>query len=155
MTVLLIRRMAKDLASIFYEEADSGRLWSDTREEHQRSKRFRETYPTLSDYLKGYQRCQPGFSPEMDEHGRPPFGYFRVAGSDCWWKVDRPGWQYFVEQARQALATMLNNPTVSQHEKNTIAEALIEHNRRAQIAKEKGEVQQLLQRRQAGKTQIN
>jgi hypothetical protein len=151
MTVMLVRKMAKDLAGIFYEEADSGRLWSDTREEHERSKRFRDTYPTLSDYMKGYQRCSETFAPELDAEGNPPFGYFRVEGSDRWWKLDRPGWMYFVEQARTTLATMLNNPTVSDHEKSVIAEALIEENNRATS----GKGEQVLQRRMAGKTQIN
>jgi hypothetical protein len=148
----MIRQMAKELAGIFYEEADSGRMWSDTAEEHQRSKRFRDTYPTVKDYLKGFQRCREDFAPLLDAEGQPPFGYFRLEGSDRWWKKDRPGWQYFVEQAVQTLATMLNNPTVSQYEKNTIAEALIENNARAT---DPAQSEQVLQRRRAGKTQIN
>ena len=152
MTVLLVRRLAKELAGIFYEEADSGRLWSDTREEHQRSQRFRDTYPTLSDYMKGFQRCSETFAPDLDSEGKPSFGYFRVEGSDRWWKVDRPGWHFFVEQARTTLATMLNNPTISDHEKTVISDALIEENSRATDPKRSEKV---LQRRMAGKTQIN
>lgn len=152
MTVMLVRKMAKELAGIFYEQADSGRMWSDTKEEHERSKRFRETYPTLSDYMKGYQRCVADFAPVLDAEGNPPFGYFRVEHSDRWWKLDRPGWHYFVEQARTTLATMLNNPTVSPHEKKAISEALIEdYNRAADPLKS----ETVLQRRMAGKTQIN
>lgn len=152
MTAMLVRKMAKELAGIFYEQADSGRLWSDTKEEHERSKRFRDTYPTLSDYMKGYQRCSETFAPVLDSEGSPPFGYFRVEHSDRWWKLDRPGWQYFVEQARTTLATMLRNPTISDHEKNVISDALIEdYNRAADPAQS----EKVLQRRMAGKTQIN
>lgn len=152
MTVMLVRKMAKELAGIFYEQADSGRMWSDTREEHERSGRFRETYPTLSDYMKGYQRCAAEFAPTLGADGNPPFGYFRVEHSDRWWKVDRPGWHYFVAQARTVLATMLNNPTVSDHEKKVISDALIEdYNRAADPLKS----ETVLQRRMAGRTQIN
>jgi hypothetical protein len=151
MTTTVVRRLAKELAGIFYEQADSGRLWSDTREEHERSKRFRDTYPTLSDYLKGFQRCQESFAPMLDAEGKPPLGYFRVEFSDRWWKLDRPGWQYFIEQARTTLATMLRNPTVSDHEKTVISEALIkEYNQSVS-----GKSEKVLQRRMAGKTQIN
>ena len=152
MTVMLVRQMAKELAGIFFEQADSGRMWSDTKEEHERSRRFRDTYPTLSDYMKGYQRCQPDFGPVLDTDGNPPVGYFRVEHSDRWWKLDRPGWHYFVEHARTTLATMLNNPTVSPHEKTVISEALIEDYNRAADPKQS---EKLLQRRMAGKTQIN
>lgn len=131
MTVLLVRRMAKELASLFYDESDSGRMWADTKEEYHRSQAFRDTYPTLGDYLRGYQRCRADFCPDLDANGDPPIGYFHVEGDDRWWKIDRPGWQYFVEQARQTLVTMLRNPTVSDHEKHVISEALIEENRRA------------------------
>lgn len=152
MTALVIRRMAKELAGVFYEQADSGRLWSDTQEEHERSKRFRDTYPTLEDYQKGYQRCSETFAPVLDAEGNPPFGYFRVEHSDRWWKLDRPGWQYFVEQARTTLATMLRNPAISEHEKKVISKALIAdyHKAVSPATSEK-----VLQRRMAGKTQIN
>ncbi len=151
MTVMLVRQMAKELAGIFFEQADGGRLWSDTKEEHERSARFRDTFPTLSDFMKGFERRTENFAPELDEEGNPPFGYFRVENSDRWWKVGTPGWHYHVEHARKVLATMLNNPTVSDHEKTVISEALIEENRRATSP----QAQQLLQRRMAGKTQIN
>lgn len=152
MTVLLVRKMAKDLAGVFYTEADGGRLWSDTAEEHARTQRFRDTYPTLNDYLNGYQRCQVTFAPVLDAEGNPPFGYFRVEHSDRWWKIDRPGWMYFVEQARQTLATMLRNPTISDHEKKVISDALIKDYNRAVDPQQSEKV---LQRRMAGKTQIN
>lgn len=152
MTVMLVRKMAKDLAGCFYEEADSGRLWSDTKEEHARSVAFRDAYPTLSDFMKGYQRCREDFAPVLDADGKPPLGYFRVEFSDRWWKLDRPGWHYHVENARTVLATMLNNPTISDHEKKVISDALIEdYNRAADPLKS----ETVLQRRMAGKTQIN
>lgn len=152
MTVLLVRRMAKELAGIFYEQADSGRMWSDTREEHERSKRFRDTYPKLSDYMKGYQRCQASFAPILDAAGNPPIGYFHLEGDGRWWKVDRPGWHYFVEQSITVLATRLRDPSVSDHEKHVIEEALIEQNNRGTDPQRSEKV---LQRRMAGKVQIN
>jgi hypothetical protein len=152
MTTMLIRKMAKELAGIFYESADGGRMWSDTKEEHERSKRFRDTYPTLSDYMKGYQRCRADFAPVLDAEGNPPFGYFRVEHSDRWWKLDRPGWHYFVEQARATLSTMLRNPTVSDHEKTVISEALIKDYNQSV---DRRQSEKVLQRRMAGKTQIN
>lgn len=152
MTVMLVRKMAKDLAAVFYTEADGGRLWSDTAEEHACTQRFRDTYPTLNDYLNGYQRCQATFAPVLDAEGNPPFGYFRVEHSDRWWKIDRPGWQYFVEQARTTLATMLRNPAISSHEKKAISDALIKDYNRAV---DPAQSERVLQRRMAGKTQIN
>lgn len=153
MTVMLVRKMAKDLAGVFYTEADGARLWSDTAAEHARTQRFRDTYPTLSDYMKGYQRCVADFAPTLDSCGNPPFGYFRVEHSDRWWKIDRPGWMYFVEQARTVLATMLRNPSISDHEKKVISDALIEDYNKAVDPAQSSE--KVLQRRMAGKTQIN
>lgn len=155
MTVMMIRVLAKELAGKFFEEADGGGgggMWSDTAAEHARSKAFRDTYPTLSDFLKGFQRCRSDFAPELDAEGNPPFGYFRVQGSDRWWKKDRPGWHYHVEHARKLLASQLNDPAFSQHEKEAIAAALIEENSRATDPQQS---EQVLQRRMAGKTQIN
>lgn len=126
MTNLMIRKMAKDLAGLFWDQADSGQMFSDTREEHERSKAFRDTYPTLKSYLMGHQRCRSDFAPLLDAEGNPPLGYFRVEHSDRWWKLDRPGWQYHVEYARKSLATMLRNPSISEHEKHAISEALID-----------------------------
>ena len=125
MTVMLIRKMAKELAGMFFEQADSGAMFSDTKEEHERSARFRDTYPTLIDYMKGYQRCRADLAPLLDAEGNPPLGYFRVEHSDRWWKLDRLGWHYFVEQARKVLATRLRDPSMSDHEKHVISEALI------------------------------
>jgi hypothetical protein len=144
--------MAKELGSMFYEEADGGRLFSDTTAEHQRSKAFRDTYPTLKDFMQGNQRCRPDFAPTLDEDGNPPLGYFRVEHSDRWWKKDRPGWQHFVEKARVVLATRLRDPTMSMHEKNTISEALIEDYNRSVRSQQAEKVNQ---RRMTGRTQLN
>ena len=152
MTVLLIRQMAKELAGCFYEAADGGRYWGDSPDERARTSAFRDTYPTLSDFMKGYQRCHETFAPLLDSEGKPPLGYFRVEGSDRWWKKDRPGWHYHVEHARKLLASRLSDPSFTQHEKNAIAEALIEENARATDPRQS---EQVLQRRLAGKTQIN
>lgn len=142
MTHTLIRKMAKELAGMFFEQADSGQMFSDSREEHERSKRFRDTYPTLSDYMKGFKRCRADFAPLLDAEGNPPFGYFRVEHSDRWWKKDRPGWHFFVEHARKSLAKMLLNPSISEHEKHTISEALIEDYNRSVDPKQAEKVSQ-------------
>ena len=152
MTVLLVRQMAKDLAAMFFEQADSGQMFSDTKEEHERSARFRDTYPTLSDYMKGFQRCRSDFAPLLDAEGNPPFGYFRVEHSDRWWKKDRPGWQYFVEKARQVLATQLRDPSMSDHEKNTISKALIEDYNRSVKSQA---AEKVTQRRTTARNQLN
>ena len=149
MTVLLIRKLAKEIAGQFYEEADGGSLWGD---DPHRSSRFRDAYPTVRDFLRGFARCQANFSPVLGADGHPlDKKYFRVKGSDRWWKIETPGWHYQVEIARQRLVQMLSDNTVSPHEKNEIADALIEENRRATSP----QAQALLQRRLAGKVQVN
>ena len=152
MTVTLVRKMAKELAGMFYTEADGGRLFSDTSEEHQRSKAFRDTYPTLSDFMKGYQRCRADFAPLLDTEGNPPLGYFRVEHSDRWWKKDRPGWQHFVEKARTVLATRLRDPSMSEHEKHVVSEALIDDYNRSVKSKQAEKVNQ---RRMTARNQLD
>jgi len=144
--------MAKELAGMFYEVADGGALFSDTAEEHHRSNAFRDTYPTLKDYMLGYQRCRADFAPLLDAEGNPPLGYFRVEHSDRWWKKDRPGWHYFVEKARAVLATRLRDPSMSDHEKNVISEALIEDYNRAVDRKQ---YEKVSQRRTTARNQLN
>lgn len=154
MTVLLIRKRAKDIAGEFYEEGSSN--WDDlgwqnsvwwrreieagridaammpteaqTANMRARSKIFRETYPSVKDYLRGYQRMSPNFIPPTDIDGKPLRSYFRVEHSDRWWKIDTPGWMTHVETARQQLAQMLNmsDGVVTPHEKRVISDALIE-----------------------------
>lgn len=160
MTVMLIRQMAKELAGVFYEEADGGRLFSDTSEEHQRSKAFRDTYPTIKDFEQGNQRCRADFAPILDAEGNPPLGYFRVEHSDRWWKKDRPGWQHFVEKARTVLATRLRDPSMSEHEKHVISEALIEdYNRSVKSAQgnpaDQRVIEKVNQRRMTARNQLN
>lgn len=143
----MIRKLAKDIAGEFHTQASD--RWADDPE---RSARFRDTYPETRDYLRGYQRCAANFRPVMGPDGQPvDKAYFRVKGSDRWWKIDRPGWQFFVEVARLRLVEMLSDNMVSDHEKRAIADALIEENQRATSP----HAQSLLQRRIAGKTQVN
>jgi hypothetical protein len=152
MTVLLIRKMAKELAGMFWSEADGGRLFSDTSEEHARSKAFRDTYPTIKDFMQGNQRCRADFAPMLDEEGNPPLGYFRVEHSDRWWKKDRPGWQHFVEKARTVLATRLRDPSMSEHEKHVVSEALIEDYNRSVRSQQAEKVNQ---RRMTARNQLD
>jgi hypothetical protein len=149
MTVMMIRKLAKEIAGMFYEQADGGALWGDDPE---RSPMFRDTFPTVGDFLRGYQRCAANFCPVLGPDGQPVEKiYFRVQGSDRWWKIGTPGWHYHVEVARQRLVQMLTEPDVSQHEKRAIADALIEENARATSP----QARSLLQRRLAGKVQVN
>lgn len=156
MTVMLIRQLAKEMAGQMFEQATVGGVdpFATTPEERERSAKFRHAYPTLKDFMKGFQRQPYGFVPPMGPDGHPlEKKYFRVDGSDCWWMLDRPGWNYHVEHARSffAMALRPENTTYTQHEKNVIADALIEENNRATAP----HAQKLLARRLAGKAQIN
>jgi hypothetical protein len=102
MTERTIRILAKELASTFYTEA-GGDLFGTAPEDRARSKRFRETYPTLEHYLKGYQ--------------------VRTDGTI---KIDRAGWTYFVSLARARMVQMLQDNTVSDKVKEGIYKALLE-----------------------------
>lgn len=156
MTVQLIRHHAKEMAGRFYEESTQGGVdeFATTPDERSRSQLFRDAYPTLKDYMKGFRRLPANGSPVLGPDGQTlEKKYFRVEGSDRWWMLDRPGWHYFVEHARAYLATCLRpeNTTYTPHEKNEIAAALIEEHNRATAP----HAQKLLARRLAGKAQMN
>lgn len=95
MTERTVRSMAKEFASIFYES--------------NRTKGFRQTFPTFQAYIRGQ--------------------WHNTDGSI---KAYRPGWMHHVAQARRALALMLGKPdsVVSPHVKNAIFNALIEDRNR-------------------------
>lgn len=118
MTHMLIRQFAKKLAGVFYENADAQlRFW----DENQRSIMFRDAFPTVRDYVRGFVRL-----PEAVKRVPPNDPkYFRVEGSDRWWMIYTPGWKFHVEMARKELATGLASGVYSAHEKQVISEALI------------------------------
>lgn len=90
MTVRLIRMTAKGMAGAFYEQ-------------NYRSKAFRESFPTVKDYLTGRRHWPNGQIKQVD-----------------------PGWVHFVQAAKGMLATSLQDKNMSEHEKEAIADALIE-----------------------------
>lgn len=102
MTERTIRSLAKELAGVFYEQA-GGDLFGTAPEDRERSKRFRETYPTWEHYRNGWQA--------------------RPDGSI---KHDQPGWVYFVTLARARLLQMLQDPTKSDVMKQAIFKSLQE-----------------------------
>lgn len=122
MTERTIRTLAKELASIFYTEA-GGDLFGTAPEDRARSKRFRETFPTLEHYLKGYQVSKDG----------------RI-------KTDQPGWKYHVTLARARLVQMLQDPMIKPGVKEGIYKALLEEHDKSTSPV----AQELLQRRLDG-----
>lgn len=119
MTERTIRTLAKELASIFYTEA-GGDMFGKALEDQQRSKRFRETYPTLEHFLKGYQ-----------------------VGKDGRIKQDQPGWKYFITLARARMVQMLQNSMTRDGVKDGIYKALLEEHQKSTSPR----AQDLLQRR--------
>lgn len=120
MTERTIRTLAKELASIFYTEA-GGDMFGKALEDQQRSERFRETYPTLEHFLKGYQ----------------------VVGKDGRIKLDQPGWKFFITLARARMVQMLQQNGISQSAKEGIYKALLEEHQKSTSPR----AQELLQRR--------
>ncbi len=102
MTERTIRTLAKELAGIFYEEA-GGDAFGASPEDRARSQRFRQTYPTLKHYMKGYQVITDG----------------RI-------KPDMPGWVYFITLARARMVQMLQDPMTKSAVKDGIYKALLE-----------------------------
>lgn len=107
MTERTIRTLAKEYAGMFYTEA-AGDLFGSDPAGRARSKRFRETYPTLRDYIRGIQHMPDGST-----------------------RIDKPGWLYFVVIARQRMAQMLGDPHVHQNVKEGIMKALLEEHQKS------------------------
>lgn len=107
MTERTIRHLAREFAGIFYEEA-GGDLFGTGPEGRERSKRFRQTYPTLKHYMRGIQ-VQPDGSVKMD----------------------KPGWAYFVTHARARLVNMLADPNLKPQLKEPIYKALLEEHEKS------------------------
>lgn len=122
MTERTIRTLAKQLAGIFYEQA-GGDLFGNAPEDRERSKRFRQTYPTWKHYKNGLQVLPDG----------------RV-------RQDQPGWVYFITLARARMVQMLSDPMTSQGVKDGIYKALVEEN----LKSTSPAAQEILQRRLNG-----
>ena len=93
--------LAREFAEIFYDQA--------TKDEYmgaERSKRFRQTYPTRKDYIRGLKHKPNG---EII--------------------IDKPGWRYHEKQAYTKLCEMLGVSTVSETLKQAIhADIIAYHN---------------------------
>ncbi len=103
---------------MFYEQA-AGDMFGSAPEDRERSKRFRQTYPTLKHYKRGLQ-----------------------VQSDGSIKVDKPGWMYFVTLARARMVQMLQDPT-KKHLHEAIYKSLLEEHQKSTSPK----ALELLQRR--------
>lgn len=122
MTERTIRILAKELAGVFYEQA-GGDMFGTSPADRERSKRFRQTYPTLEHYRKGYQVRPDGTI-----------------------KQDQPGWKYFVTLARARMVQMLSDPKLGQSIRGGIYKALLEEHEKSTSPA----AQELLQRRLNG-----
>lgn len=126
MTERTIRTLAKQLAGIFYEQA-GGDLFGTAPEDRERSKRFRQTYPTYEHYKNGVQVMPDGTT-----------------------RQDQPGWLYFVALARARLVQMLQDPMTKPAIKDGIYKALLEEHEKSTSPK----AQEILQRRLGSAQQI-
>lgn len=122
MTERTIRNVARELAGAFYEQS-AGDLFGTAPEDRERSRRFRETYPTWEHYKTGVQVLPNGRT-----------------------RQDQAGWIYFISLARARMVQMLSQPGISQSVKDGIYKALLEeHDKSTSPA-----AQEVLQRRLAG-----
>lgn len=107
MTERTIRSIAKKLAGTFYEQA-GGDLFGTAPDDRERSKRFRQTYPTLKSFMRGQQHLPDGCI-----------------------NIDKPGWLFFVHMARARAVDMLKDPLINENLKDGIMAALIEEHAKA------------------------
>lgn len=126
MTERTIRTLAKEFAGVFYEQA-GGDLFGTAPEDRERSKRFRETYPTWEHYKKGWQ-----------------------VQSDGSIRQDQPGWVYFVTTARARMVQMLQDPA-KKNLHGAIYKALLEEHAKSTSPR----AQEILQRRLGDAKQIS
>lgn len=119
MTERTIRTLAKELAGVFYEQA-GGDLFGTEPADRERSKRFRQTYPTLRHYMEGVQVLPNGQT-----------------------KIDQPAWVYFVTLARARMVQMLQDPMTKPAVKDGIYKALLEEHEKSTSPA----AQEILQRR--------
>lgn len=122
MTERTIRTLAKKLACEFYTQS-AGDTFGNSLEDRDRSKRYRQTYPTLQHYLKGLQCNKDGVIV----------------------RVDRPAWTYFVSLARARMVQILSDPT-KKHLHEAIYKSLLEEHEKSTSPL----AQEVLQRRLNG-----
>lgn len=91
----------------------------------ERSEMFRRAFPTPRDFVGGYAHRRDGTILKVD-----------------------PGWWHFVDMAKETLAKMLHDKSVSQHEKDRIYEALIENGIRGTDVAAQRIIQTSLERRE-------
>ena len=125
MTERTIRSLAKKLASEFYTQS-AGNTFGTAPEDRERSKRFRQTFPTLKHYLEGMAVAPDG----------------RI-------EPQQKAWVYFVTLARARMVQMLQDPTKA-HLHDAIYKALLEEHRKSTSPA----AQAILQRRLDGKSAI-
>ena len=125
MTERTIRTLAKELAGIFYEQA-GGDLFGTAPEDRERSKRFRQTYPTWQHYKNGVQVLPDGRT-----------------------RQDQPGWLYFIAPARARMVQMLQDPT-KKHLHDAIYKSLLEEHEKSTSPR----AQEILQRRLNGEVAL-
>jgi len=95
--------LAREFAEIFYDQA--------TKDEYmgaERSTRFRQTYPTRKDYIRGLKHKPNG---EII--------------------IDKPGWRYHEKQAYTKLCEMLNVKSISKTIKDAIHSDIIAYHNAA------------------------
>lgn len=126
MTERTIRTLAKEFAGVFYEQA-GGDLFGTTLEDRERSRRFRQTYPTWNHYKRGIQVLPDGST-----------------------KQDQPGWVYFISVARARMVQMLQDPT-KKNLHDAIYKALLEEHAKSTSPR----AQEILQRRLGDVQQIS
>lgn len=122
MTERTIRTLAKQLAGIFYEQA-GGDLFGTAPEDRERSKRFRQSYPTLKHYQKGFAVAPDG----------------RLVPG-------QPAWTYFVTLARARMVQMLQDSNIKPGVADGIYKALLEEH----VKSTSPRAQEVLQRRLNG-----
>ncbi len=121
MTERTVRSVAKELAGCFYEQS-AGCLFGDAPEDRERSRRFRETYPTWEHYKTGVQVLPDGRT-----------------------RQDQAGWVYFISLARARMVQMLQDPT-KKNLHDAIYKALVEEH----VSSTSPVAQDVLQRRLNG-----
>lgn len=119
MTERTVRSVAKQLAGAFYEQS-AGDMFGSAPEDRERSKRFRQGYPTVKHFLRGVAIAPDG----------------RIVPQE-------PGWKYFVTLARARMVQMLQENGHSQSVKEGIYKALREEHQKSTSPR----AQELLQRR--------
>ncbi len=91
----------------------------------ERSPMFRRAFPTPRDFIGGFAHRRDG----------------RI-------EKQEPGWWHFVDMAKETLAKLLHDKSVSQHEKDRIYDALLENGMRGTDVAAQRVLQTSLERRE-------